>query len=280
MKFGVYHFSTDYSIHPAELGQALEARGFESLFVPEHTHIPADRTSPYPGGGELPLHYSHTLDPFVALAAVASVTNKLLLGTGICLVVERDPIVLAKEVASLDYISNGRVLFGIGGGWNREELEHHGEKFDQRWKLLRERVEAMQQIWTQEEASYHGEFVNFERIWSWPKPVQKPYPPVILGSDGGQAMKRVVRYCDGWIPFARGNENLPDKIAQLNEMAAAAGRGPIAVTLFNTPSDPARLEPFANMRGVERCLFAVPSESAEQVLPRLDALADAIARFA
>lgn len=279
MKFGVYHFSTDYSMQPAELGRALEERGFESIFLPEHTHIPAARGTDYPAGGELPKQYSHTLDPFVALSAIGAVTEKLMLGTGISLLVERDPILLAKTVASLDHMSKGRVLFGIGGGWNREEMENHGGNFGTRWKLLRERVEAMKEIWTQDEATYHGEFVNFDAIWSWPKPAQKPHPPIILGSDGNLAMKRLARYCDGWIPFARGNRSLPEKITKVNEMAAAAGRPPLSVTLFNVPSDPEKLEPLAKMQGVERCLFAVPAEQREKVLPRLDALADAAAKF-
>ena len=174
MKFGVYMFPTDYAIDPVSLGRAVEGHGFESLFVPEHTHIPASRRSPFPGGGELPKEYSHTLDPFVALGAVAAATERLMLGTGICLVIERDPITLAKEVASLDFISGGRVLFGIGGGWNREEMENHGTDPSRRWKVLRERIEAMQQIWTEEAAEYHGEFVDFDPIWQCPSPSRSP----------------------------------------------------------------------------------------------------------
>ncbi|MGH7622669.1 MAG: TIGR03619 family F420-dependent LLM class oxidoreductase, partial [Gemmatimonadaceae bacterium] len=174
MRFGIAMFPTDYAIPVTELGRVAEDLGFESLFFPEHTHIPASRLTPWPGGAPLPEEYSHTLDPFVAMAAVAAVTSTLRVGTGICLVMERDPITLAKEVASVDHLSNGRMLFGIGGGWNREEMEDHGTKPSLRWKILRERVLAMKQIWTEDAAEFHGEYVDFEPLWSWPKPVQKP----------------------------------------------------------------------------------------------------------
>ncbi|HEY5475301.1 MAG TPA: TIGR03619 family F420-dependent LLM class oxidoreductase [Tepidiformaceae bacterium] len=172
MKFGIQMFPTDYAIPVTELGRAAEDLGFESLFFPEHTHIPTSRRTPYPGGTELPLEYSHTLDPFVAMAAVAAVTKTLKVGTGICLVMQRDPIVLAKEVASVDHLSGGRVLFGIGGGWNEDEMENHGTKPSERWKILRERIFAMKEIWTKDEAEYHGKYVNFDPIWSWPKPAR------------------------------------------------------------------------------------------------------------
>jgi len=172
MKFGIQMFPIDYAIPVTELGRAAEDLGFESLFFPEHTHIPTSRRTPYPGGTELPLEYSHTLDPFVAMAAVAAVTKTLKVGTGICLVMQRDPIVLAKEVASVDHLSGGRVLFGIGGGWNEDEMENHGTKPSERWKILRERIFAMKEIWTKDEAEYHGKYVNFDPIWSWPKPAR------------------------------------------------------------------------------------------------------------
>ena len=184
MKFGVTMFPTDYAIGPAELAGAVEEHGFESLFFPEHTHIPTSRRTPWPGGAELPREYSRTLDPFVALSAAATATERLRIGTGICLVVERDPITLAQEVASLDFISGGRFLFGIGGGWNLEEMENHGTDPAQRWKLLRERVLAMKAIWAEDEAEFHGRFVNFDPIWSWPKPVQEPHPPILVGGSG------------------------------------------------------------------------------------------------
>ena len=272
MKFGVYMFPTDYAIAPAELAQALEERGFESLFFPEHTHIPASRATPFPGGTDLPKEYSHTLDPFVALAAAATATKSLLIGTGICLVIERDPIVLAKEVASLDHISGGRVLFGIGGGWNREEMENHGTEYNQRWKVMRERIEAMKEIWTKDEATYHGEHVNFDRIWCWPKPIQKPHPPIIVGGDGAGTLPRVVRYGDEWMPIYRGLTAFGERAKQLKDLAEEAGRGPIPIGIFGASSKPEMLEQYRK-DGVSRCVFPLPPESADLVLPRLDKLA-------
>ncbi|MBI3994315.1 MAG: LLM class F420-dependent oxidoreductase [Candidatus Lambdaproteobacteria bacterium] len=272
MKVGIYMFPADYAIAPARLAKEAEDRGFESIFLPEHTHIPASRLSPWPGGGPLPEEYSHTHDPFVALATAAAVTKKIRLGTGICLVIERDPIVLAKEVASLDHISGGRVDFGIGGGWNQEEMENHGTAFSRRWKVLRERVEAMKEIWTHDEASYDGEFVKFEKIWSWPKPVQKPHPPVIVGGTGAGTLKRVVRYGDGWLPN-RGVKMMSDKIKELNDLAAKAGRGPIPVSLFGAPPD-AKVVEQLERDGVSRVLFTLPPKGADVVLPLLDQFAD------
>ena len=181
MKIGFYYFATDYSMPVVEAARALEQRGFESLFLPEHTHIPVSRRTPWPGGAPLPKEYSHTLDPFVGLAAAAAATTTLRLGTGVCLLTERDPIVTAKEVATLDLVSGGRFEFGIGAGWNVEEMENHGTRFDTRFRVMVDRIKAMQAIWTQDEATYRGEFTNFEAIWQWPKPVQKPHPPVLLG---------------------------------------------------------------------------------------------------
>jgi probable F420-dependent oxidoreductase len=201
MHYGVLMFPTDYAIAPHELARAAEERGFESVFFPEHTHIPTSRRSPYPAGGELPKEYSHTHDLFVALGAAAAATTKIKIGAGICLVVERDPITTAKEVATVDQLSNGRFIFGIGGGWNAEEMENHGTVFTTRWKLLRERVLAMKEIWTKDEAEFHGEFVDFDPIWSWPKPVQKPHPPILMGGGTNSARQRVVDFCDGWLPI-------------------------------------------------------------------------------
>src|SRR6184192_2993368 len=201
MHLGVVMFPTDYAMRVDDLARAVEARGFESLWFPEHTHIPTSRRSPWPGGHNLPDVYKQTLDPFVALTAAATATKRIKLATGICLVVERDPIHLAKNVASLDYLSGGRFIFGIGGGWNAEEMENHGTNFKKRWRLLRERVLAMKEIWTKEEAEFHGEFVNFDRIWSHPKPVQKPHPPILMGGDTPKARQRVVDFCDGWMPI-------------------------------------------------------------------------------
>src|SRR6266446_3811222 len=231
MKYGVLMFQTDYAIRPDELAIAAEERGFESVFFPEHTHIPASRKSPWPGGGELPKEYWHTHDLFVALAYAAAVTKKIKVGSGICLVVERDPILTAKEVASVDFLSNGRLIFGIGGGWNAEEMENHGTAFKTRWKLLREKVEAMKAIWAQDAAEYHGEFVNFDPIWCYPKPVQKPHPPIILGSSTEQGLERVVKYCDGWIPNARAFKHLPAMVRDLRSRAEKVGRRPEEVSI-------------------------------------------------
>src|SRR5512143_2164356 len=212
MDFGVTMFATDYAMRPDDLARAVEERGFESLWFPEHTHIPASRKSPWPGGPELPKEYWHTHDLFVALTMAAAVTRTLKVGSGICLVVERDPITLAKEVATLDHLSNGRFLFGIGGGWNAEEMANHGTDFTRRWQLLRERIEAMKTIWRDDDAAYHGELVDFDPIWSWPKPVQKPHPPIYLGGHGPKALARVVRYCDGWLPIGVRAGALPEAI--------------------------------------------------------------------
>ena len=244
MNIGVYIFSTEYSIPIVELACHLEDRGIESLFVPEHTHIPASRRTPFPSGGPLPKEYSHTLDPFVALAAVASRTTKLRIGTGICLLIERDPIVTAKVVASLDHLSNGRFELGLGAGWNAEEMQNHGTKFEDRFRVLVDRAKAMQKIWTEQEASYDGEFVQYDSIWSWPKPVQKPHPPLLLGGETKHTLRRVVDFADGWFP--RGNK-LPDPGAgmdQLQYYADQSGRDmkSLSVTVFRAFSDEEYLE--------------------------------------
>ena len=276
MRYGAFIFATDYSIRPDDLGRALEERGFESLWVPEHTHIPASRRSAWPGGGDLPREYWHTLDPFVALGAAAAVTSRLMLGTGICLVIERDPIALAKEVASLDWISRGRVLFGIGGGWNAEEMEDHGTDFASRWKLLRERIAAMKEIWTKDEAEYHGKFVNFDRMWAFPKPVQKPHPPILMGGAGPHARQRAADFDGHWIPIGgRAAEPIPESLADLRARAEKAGRDPATVTvsMFGVPADEGRL---AGLRdaGVHRAIFGLPPAGRDAVLPLLDRYAD------
>jgi len=275
MKFGVSMFMTDYALYPDILAKEAEARGFESLWFPEHTHIPASRKSAYPGGGELPQQYYHSLDPFVALTAAATVTETIKLGTGIALVIERDPITLAKEVASIDYVSNGRFLFGIGGGWNREEMENHGTDPSRRWKLLRERIEAMIEIWTKDEAEYHGEFVDFDPIWSWPKPVQKPYPPIMLGNAGPGAISRAVRFADEWMPIGA-RLDLAERISELNDEAEAAGRGPIPVTNWGTAPNREAIDELADI-GVGRSIFGLPSAKEDEVIPLLDRYAEVIA---
>jgi probable F420-dependent oxidoreductase len=271
MQFGIVMFATDYAIRPDDLARAVEERGFESLWFPEHTHIPASRTSPWPGGAELPKDYWHTHDLFVALGMAAAVTTKLKVGSGICLVIERDPITLAKEVATLDFLSRGRFLFGVGGGWNVEEMANHGTNFKQRWKVLRERVEAMKVIWQADAAEYHGDTVNFDPIWSWPKPVQHPHPPIYLGGHGPKALDRVVRYCDGWMPIPIQAQGLIESIKDLRARASAAGRDPasIAITLYGVPADIDALRTFA-AAGVTRAIFALPAAERDKVLPLLD----------
>ena len=273
MEFGICMFVTNYSMQAADLAQAVEERDFDALFIPDHTHIPASRQSPFTIGEELPPDYSHNVDVFLALAAAAAVTKRIRLGTGICLVVERDPIITAKEVASLDHMSGGRFDFGIGGGWNQEEMENHGMPWKRRWKVLRERVEAMQAIWTQDEASYDGEFVKFDRIFSWPKPVQKPYPPIYVGGDAPGTFKRVLSYGDGWIPMLAEQENTfdlkTDRMAELATLANEAGRAPYPITTFGTPRDPNAISRLAT-QGVTRCIFGIKAAPTEDVLPRLD----------
>jgi probable F420-dependent oxidoreductase len=264
-------FPTDYSIDPVELGRIAEEHGFESLFFPEHTHIPASRRTPYPAGGELPREYFNLWDPFVALAGVAAATERLLLATGICLVVERDPIVTAKEVASLDRLSDGRFLFGVGAGWNREEMEDHGTDPRTRFELMRERVEAMKAIWTEDEAEYHGRFVGFGPLWSWPKPVQRPHPPVLVGGNGETVLDRVLAYGDEWMPNA-GFGTPADLIARIEELrrrAADAGRGEIPVTVYAARSKREVLEEFAEA-GVHRAVLYLPPETREELMPRIE----------
>jgi probable F420-dependent oxidoreductase len=280
VKFGAFIFPTEYAIHPAELGRALEERGFESLFVTEHTHIPAARQSVWPhgGGGEPPRDYWSTYDPFVALTVAACATETLRIGTGICLVPEHDPIVLAKQVASLDLLSGGRFVFGIGGGWNWEELANHGVSFGERWDVVREHVEAMKAIWSSDEATYAGEHVRFERIWQWPKPLQQPHPPILLGAERGAALRRVVDYCDGWMPAGLLGQDLRDHTAELRRLAADAGRPAPSVTVFGCPPDEEVIA-LHEEAGAERILFRLPSEGGrEAVLPLLDELAAVVER--
>ena len=273
MDIGITMFPTDYSIRIDELAREAEARGFESLFVPEHTHIPASRRSPWPGGAELPREYWHTLDPFVGLAAAATVTTRLRLGTGIALLTERDPILTAKESATLDLISNGRFELGIGAGWNAEEMEHHGTVFADRFKVMMDRALAIQAIWTGEEPEYHGEFVSFEAIWSWPKPVQRPHPPILLGGESRHTLRRVARHLDGWMPRARGGFDAPSEMARLRRYAEEANRdaATLSVSVFGAPPDAATLDGY-RAAGVHRALLSLPPEGRDKVLARLDGL--------
>jgi probable F420-dependent oxidoreductase len=277
MQFGVTMFPTEYAMNVVELGRAAEEHGFESLFVPEHMHIPVKRETPWAGGGELPREYAHTLDPFVALGAVAATTQRLKLGTGICLVIQRDPILLAKEVASLDHVSGGRFLFGVGAGWLREEIANHGTEPRTRWSLFGERMAAMQAIWSSDEASFHGRYVNFDPIWSWPKPVQKPRPPVLLGGDFQAAIERVIKYADEWMPHPdRGDQPFKDRLAGFWQQSESAGRGRMPVTVFGSRAD-ARLIDEYQTAGVSRCVFRLPSQTADEVMPILEKAA-AVAR--
>jgi probable F420-dependent oxidoreductase len=279
VKFGISMFLTDYSIDAPQVARAAEDLGFDSIFLAEHTHIPVSRRSPWPGGSELPQEYSHSLDPFLALSAAAAVTQQIKLGTGICLVIEHDPIVLAKEIATLDLLSNGRVLFGIGGGWNYEEMENHGTKPSLRWKILRERILAMKQIWTHDEAEFHGQFVDFDPIWQWPKPVQKPHPPILVGGDGPRTFERVIEYGDGWLPIpGRGEISLAERIEELNQLAQQAGRGPMPISVFGTRADPKLIEEY-EAAGVERMLISVRPAGADVVLPDLKRYAATLAGY-
>jgi probable F420-dependent oxidoreductase len=274
VKFGVAIFPTDYAISMSELAPAAEQLGFESLWVAEHSHIPTTRQTPWPGGAELPKQYWHTMDPFVALTVAALSSKTIRVGTGICLLIQRDPIHTAKEVASLDHVSNGRFIFGIGAGWNREEMADHGTDFHTRWKLLREKVEAVKTIWTQDVAEYHGDLVDFGPMWAYPKPVQKPYPQVILGGSGPKILERVVRYADGWMPN-RGD--VVERIPELQRMAKDAGRGAIPVTYYPKASAE-EIERLARA-GVDRCIWYVSPDGRDVALEKLEALGKMIAPF-
>ena len=260
MRVGIAYFPVDYGIDIRELARAAEERGFESLFLPEHTHIPVSRRTPYPGGGELPKSYSHTHDPFVALSFAAAVTKKILLGTGVCLIPQRDPIVTAKCVSSLDQLSGGRFIFGIGGGWNVDEMENHGARYETRFKLMRESILAMKALWTEEEASFHGDMVNFDPVWLYPKPMQKPNPPILLGGSSDHTLKRVVEFCDGWIPIAmRGGFEPKEAVARLRKAADAGGRdySTLSISAFGAPADAATLAGYRDA-GISRAVLPIP----------------------
>jgi probable F420-dependent oxidoreductase len=281
MKIGVFHFPTEYGIDVAELAQALEARGLDSLFVCEHTHIPLSRRSPFPGGGELPKRYIHSHDPFVSLSVAAAVTKNLKLGTGICLVPQRDPIITAKSVASLDVMSGGRFIFGIGGGWNVDEMENHGARYDTRFKLMRERVLAMKALWTEEEASFHGEFVNFDPVWCYPKPAQQPHPPILLGGETDKTLARIVEYCDGWFPRGSAEFDPGVAVTRLKAACAEAGRdyAQMQITVFRAPMDTDGLRRYVDA-GITRVLLDAPDSSRDEVLRLLDRYAELAAKVA
>lgn len=278
MKFGVAVFFTDYSISPIELARALEDRGFESLWVPEHSHIPLTRASEWPQQGELPKKYYDVMDPFITLSQAAAVTTTLKIGTGICLVPQRDPIQTAKEVASLDTLSGGRFQFGVGSGWNSDELANHGTEFKSRHKVLKERVEAMRVIWSESKPEYHGEYVNFDPMMTWPKPVQQPGPPVYIGGEFPYGARRALEFGDGWLPHGnRPAYNLLDKLPEFREMEEAAGRTPgeMPITVFGPKENRAEFEQYAESR-VERIVLNLAPEPAEIALPILDEWAKTI----
>ena len=272
MDIGFFSYNTEYGIRADDLARELETRSFESLWVGEHTHIPASRETPFPGGSDLPKPYYHMSDPFVTLGMAAAVTKNLKLGTGISLVVEHHPISLAKQVATLDHYSDGRFLFGIGGGWNKEEMENHGFPFDRRWKLLRERVEAMKAIWTEEEASYAGEFVNFERIVSNPKPAQDPHPPVYMGGATDMSLKRVARYCDGWMPIDVLLRDPKAMVEKMRQVVSKEGRNPDEIELSafcQRARDRDAMKKFREA-GFTRAIIGLPNRGRDEVLKFVD----------
>jgi probable F420-dependent oxidoreductase len=279
MQFGLCYFPTHYGMGPAELATAAEERGFESLLFCEHTHIPTSRKTPYPGGGELPKMYVHTYDPFVACTAAAVATQRLKIGTGVCLVVERDPITTAKSVASVDHLSGGRFLFGVGAGWNREEMGNHGTDPRTRMALLSERMRAMREIWTADDAEFHGDHVDFEPIWSYPKPTQSPLP-VLVGGMGPTVEDRILEFGDGWLAqnVTRGNvDEFAKRVEVLQQRAADAGRGRVPITLFAASTKEDVIAEYADA-GIDRCLFLLPDAGTGEVTAELDRLARHLSR--
>jgi len=278
LKVGTIIFATDRSIQPLELARAIEERGLDSLFVPEHTHIPLESKSPFLPDGKLPEAYLRTYDPFVVLGAAAAVTNRIALGTGICLVSQRHPISLAKEVATLDRLSNGRFIFGIGAGWNKPEVENHGIEFERRWQIVRERILAMKTIWREDEAEFHGEYVRFNKMWSYPKPVQPGGPPIWIGANSRYVVDRVAEYADGWLPI--GGRAGGASIADLRAACVRRGRRfeDITLAFFYAPFDEAEARARI-VEGYSHLVYALPSGSRDEVLPVLDRVADLARRL-
>jgi probable F420-dependent oxidoreductase len=273
MKFGASMFFTDYSMTPAALARAVEERGFDILWAPEHSHIPLSRKTPFVMGGDLPKRYYDTMDPFVTLTVAAMATKTLKVGTGVCLIAQRDPIQTAKLVASIDQVSNGRFVFGVGNGWNQDEMENHGTTFATRHKLARERIEAMKAIWTQTKPEYHGEFVDFGPMMTWPKPVQKPHPPIVVGGAFPYSARRAIRYGDGWMPQVTPTATtpLPDLIPRFRQMAAEAGRDPasLAISIGGQQPDVDLIKRYQDL-DVERVSVSLLSEKEDTILPILD----------
>ena len=274
MKFGIATFVTDEGIRPDVLGRGLEERGFDSLFLAEHSHIPVSRETPYPGGGDLPRVYYHTLDPFVALTAAAGTTTSLLLGTGIALLPQRDVFHTAKEVASLDLLSGGRVRFGVGVGWNREEMRDHGVDPASRGPLMNEQLAALKELWTKDQAEFHGRYVSFGPAFSWPKPVQRPHPPIVIGGESKAALDRLLHYGDEWLPRAYMS---PQRIREVRQWLADNGRDGIPFTVFGARG-PESVEGFAGA-GVERVTFMLPTTPEAESLAALDRLAEAVRSY-
>ncbi|MBB4684886.1 LLM class F420-dependent oxidoreductase [Amycolatopsis jiangsuensis] len=275
MEFGISTFVTDDGIRPDVLGEALEERGFDSLFLAEHSHIPASRQTPYPGGGELPRIYYRTLDPFVALTAAAVNTSQLVLGTGIALLIQRDTIHTAKEVASLDLVSRGRVAFGVGVGWNREEMADHGTDPRTRGALMDEQLQALKAIWTQEQAEFHGEHLDFDPFFAWPKPVQTPHPPIYVGGESPAALRRLAEHGDAWLP----RPGTPtDEIRRVRDWLAEQGRTDVPFTVFGGTPDADVIKGFADA-GLERYTFLLKTMPEAETLSALDDFARVAAGF-
>jgi probable F420-dependent oxidoreductase len=278
MRLGVMSFNTEYTIRADELAIEAEARGFDSVWFPEHTHIPSGRKTPYPAGGELPKEYIHMSDPFISCGVAAAVTKDLLVGTGVSLVPQHEPLAMAKRVATLDRLTNGRFQYGIGAGWNEDEMENHGVKYKDRWKVTLEHLDAMKALWTEEEASYHGEYVNFDKVWSYPKPATQPHPPIILGAFASKfGMNRAARYADGWIPINALHENLPADIEYLKSKLKEYGRDPntFPISIFDIEETSAEdLRKFADIEGITRAIPRCPTEDKNTVLRWLDKYAE------
>jgi len=277
MKIGLYLVLTDASMPVTDLARAVEERGFDSIWVPEHSHIPTTGSTPYPGRGPVTRDFARTLDPFVTLAAAASVTSRIKLGTGICLLIQRDTINTAKTVATLDHLSGGRVSFGVGGGWNKPEMENHGCEYTTRFQRLEEQLQALKIIWTEDEAQFHGDYVNFDPMWCWPKPVSRPHPPIFIGGETDHTLKRIVKYGDGWLPRVRDPEMVLAGIGKLRAFARAAGRNEnsISISAFGLPAKDEAIAPFRDA-GVERAILALAPGTADDMLRRLDRYAELI----
>lgn len=275
MKFGVNTFVTDESIRPDALGRALEERGFETLLVTEHSHIPVKRETPWSGGGELPREYYRTYDPFVVLAIASAATSTLTLGTAVALLAQRDVFQTAKEVATLDVLSGGRVLFGVGVGWNREEMRNHGVEPRRRGPLLNEKIAALKAIWTTDEAEFHGEHIDFDPVFSWPKPLQHPHPPVAIGGESPAALDRLARYGDEWMPRAKTSA---DELRRVAAWLADEGRADVRTTLCGASFD-SDIAAYAESE-VDRVTFTLPPLPERETLRYLDKLAENIARQA